>query len=98
MTDEEMLACATEFTILPYDSRGSRPGLRELKVVFRAPDAWAILCVGAVLNHDDDWEYESMPSSRTEEFLARCRWPTAREAIAFAQHHITAYPSGYKER
>jgi len=96
MTDEEMLACATEFSLLPYDTRGNRQGLRELKVAFRGPNAWAIVCVGAVLNHDGEWEYESMPSSRTEDFFARCRWPTAREAIDFAQQHVSAHPSGYK--
>lgn len=96
MTDEEMLACATEFTLIPYDLRKRQPGTNELRVGFRGPNAWAIICHGNVLNHDGEWEYEPFPSSRDEEFVARCRWPSAREAIDFVQAHMAKCPSGYK--
>ena len=98
MTDEEMLACATEFTLIPYDLRHRVPGsINELRIAFRGGNAWAIICHGNVLNHDNEWEYEPFPSSRDEEFFARCRWPTARDAIAFAQQHMATYPSGQKD-
>jgi hypothetical protein len=73
--------------------------LRELRVERRRidPDAWAILSEGnAVLNRDGKWEYEPTPSSRDEAFFARCRWPSAREANAFARTHLSRYPTGYK--
>ncbi|WP_027817100.1 hypothetical protein [Paraburkholderia bannensis] len=38
-----------------------------------------------VLNKDGDWEYEPLPSSRDDAFLARCRFANAAEAIAAAQ-------------
>ena len=99
MTDEEMLVCATEFTLIPFNPRRlpkGPMGIRELKIGFRGPNAWAIINEGSVLAHDGEWEYEPFPSARDEEFFARCRWPTAREAIAFAEQHMAKYPSGYK--
>jgi hypothetical protein len=99
MTDEEMLACATQFTLIRRPS--SPDSLYELIVAARIMRndvvMWAIVSGAAVLNHDNEWEREPLPSSRSDEFIARTRWPSAREAIAFAQHHMTAYPSGYKE-
>ena len=44
------------------------------------PDTWKIGYLHECLNHDLRWEYESMPSSRTEEYLKRCRWDSAEEA------------------
>jgi len=98
MTDEEMLAHATAFTLIRSHPRRPLGHLRELKVELRSwdPDAWAI--VGddrSVLNREGLWEYEPMPSSRTDEFRVRTRWPAAREAIQFAQSHMQKYPTGY---
>ena len=97
MTDEEMLAHATAFTLIRPHSRRPNRHLRELKIELRSwdPDAWAIVGDGSVLNKDGLWEYEPMPSSRTDEFRARTRWPTAREAIQFAQNHMQKHPTGY---
>ena len=99
MTDEEMLACATEFTLIAYDPRRSQPlgYIRNLQVAARRPNGWAIIDgTNYVLNRDGEWEYEPMPSSRDDDFFTRCRWPTAREAVAFAEQHMARYPSGYK--
>lgn len=41
---------------------------------------WAVRRSGACLNNEGQWEYEPMPSSRDNDFLARCRWPTAESA------------------
>ena len=46
------------------------------------PEAWAVTTsFGEVLNRDSEWELEPQPSSRTAEFLARTRGPTALEAV-----------------
>ena len=99
MTDEEMLACATEFTLISFDPRRRQlvGHIRDLKVAYRAEAAWAIVGDSYVLNRDGEWEYEPFPSSRDEDFFARCRWPSARDAISFAEQHMARYPSGYKE-
>jgi len=45
------------------------------------PPKWAVRRNGRCLNTDGKWEYEPMPSSRDDEFLARCRFSTVREAL-----------------
>lgn len=98
MTDAEMLACATTFTLKHADRHTPSEHIRELKVEMRSkdPDSWAIIGDGHCLNHDGDLEWEPMPSSRDDDFLTRCRWPTAHQAIAAAQAHMQQYPTGYK--
>lgn len=103
MTDEELLARATEFELIAVDPRDTSipiPRIRHLSVKRRTytndGPAWAIMGDGSCLNHDGEWEWEPQPSSRTEEFFGRCRWADLREAIAFAEDHMTKYPSGYK--
>jgi hypothetical protein len=46
---------------------------------------------GNVLNKAGDWEWEPMPSSRDDEFLSRCRFETAEQAIAAARAAIEAH-------
>lgn len=46
------------------------------------PDLWKVKRGDAhCLNRDGEWEYEPLPSSRDDDFLARCRYATADEAI-----------------
>ncbi|WP_429949609.1 hypothetical protein ACQYWY_21805 [Comamonas sediminis] len=45
---------------------------------------WAVRRDGFALNKQGEWEYEPMPSSRTDEFLERCRFADVNEAIAAA--------------
>lgn len=42
------------------------------------------------LNKGGEWEYDPLPSSRDDAFLARCRFSTAEEAIAAARATIEA--------
>lgn len=35
-----------------------------------------------VFNRLSEWEYQPMPSSRTEDFYKRCRYETVDEAVA----------------
>lgn len=91
-----LVEMATAFDVMPFDL--SRR-IREIQVVLRSrdPEAWAIVSEGHNLARDGEWEYESLPSSRSEDFFARCRWPSAIEAIRFAEEHMQRYPSGYKD-
>ena len=41
---------------------------------------WAVVDHGLVLNKSGEWEYEPIPSSRDDEFLARCRFDSFDEA------------------
>lgn len=49
------------------------------------PDLWKVTNgLDDCLNVHGQWEFEPSPSSRDEEFLARCRFPTAEAAIRAA--------------
>lgn len=49
------------------------------------PALWKVVNgTGGVLNKAGEWEYEPMPSSRDDAFLARCRFATAEEGIRAA--------------
>lgn len=41
----------------------------------RGPDIWAIVKDGMVLNNQGVWEHEPIPSNRSDEFIARTRFP-----------------------
>jgi hypothetical protein len=50
----------------------------------RGPALWKVTQGGNCLTKDGHWEYEPLPSSRDDAFLARCRFETADAAIAAA--------------
>lgn len=45
-------------------------------------DVWAIRYLGRCLGRDGTWEYEPLPSNRTDEFKARTRWGRVRAITA----------------
>lgn len=96
MTDEDLVKFATQFTLIPGSSNRPFGHVYELKVEWRGGDAWVIVDSSYVLNREGEWEYEPLPSSRTEQFITRTRWPSARDAIGFAQEHMRQHPTGYK--
>ena len=51
------------------------------------PPKWAIRHGGDCLNRDGDLEYEPLPSSRDADFMRRCRFATAEEALAVWGRH-----------
>ncbi len=52
------------------------------------PDLWAIFDHSDVcLNKRGQWEFQPMPSSRTDAFLRRCRFDSAEAALAFWNKH-----------
>lgn len=48
---------------------------------------WGIFGFGGLdsycLNKQGEWEYQSLPSSRDEDFYERCRYKNAKEAIRY---------------
>ena len=46
-------------------------------------EKWAIREEGCCLNKQGEWEFEPLPSSRTDDFYDRCRWDTADAALEF---------------
>lgn len=42
---------------------------------------WAVKRLSECLNSGSEWEYEPIPSSRDDAFIARCRFPSLGAAI-----------------
>ena len=57
---------------------------RELRVERRGAEAWAVREEASVVNRDGEREYEPMPSSRDEDFIART-WFGLAEALRVAR-------------
>ena len=63
-----------------------RDGFEVIRVAQRAgADKWKVLNGGYCLTKAGDWEWEPIPSSRTDDFIERCRFDTAQEAIDAAR-------------
>lgn len=81
-----LLDSIVELTVQP-DTRGL--GTDEITVQRRrqidGPDLWAVCLRGYVLNKKGKWEYEPIPSSRTDAFLKRCRFNGLLEAVRAAE-------------
>lgn len=70
----ERLALASAFTLE-----------RGWSIESRGHGKWAVVDGPFVLNRDGEWEHEPLPSSRTEEFLARARFDLEEAFEAAAQ-------------
>lgn len=55
-----------------------------ISVEWRGGDRWAVLRGGECLGRDGDWDYEPLPSSREEDWLATHRF-SEEEALALAR-------------
>lgn len=86
---------ATTYTVWPtgYDPEAQDEFLDEvslftLAVEQRAPGRFAVTRNGRCLRNDGrQWEYESLPSSRPEQFLALYRMPLG-EALELARQNV----------
>ena len=56
------------------------------------PPLYAVRHMGFCLSKLGEWEYEPMPSSRDDAFLARCRYPTWETAAQSLERHS---PDGF---
>ena len=76
---------ATHPTQQGMDARATRYEVKGLTVECRGNGKWAVVDGYNVLNRYGEWKFEPSPSSRTDEWLALCRFDSAQEAIAAAQ-------------
>jgi hypothetical protein len=61
-------------------SKSWNNAFQEISVEWCFKNRWAVRCKGHCLNKKGVWEYEPLPSNRTEAFLKRCRFDTAEQA------------------
>ena len=93
MTNEEMLSRARVFDAGPPptlnqfildEDDGDESGISNLTVEYRSKTGWAICSGRCCLDKESgELEYESMPSSRTGDYIARTRFASPQEAFAF---------------
>ena len=60
------------------------------------PDLYAVRAEGSCLNKEGHWEWEPQPSSRDDEFIARCRFATYDEALEVYKQKAEAEQEGAK--
>jgi hypothetical protein len=65
-----------DFKIVKYQYGNTRT-----TVEYRGDGKWAVNDCGFVLSRTGEWEYEPLPSSRTDDFIARCRFDNLEEAF-----------------
>jgi hypothetical protein len=62
------------------DTTGRSVEIQE-RLSAKIPESrYVVFSGGEVLNSDGEWEWEPMPSSRTEEFIGRTRCPSFEAA------------------
>jgi hypothetical protein len=54
---------------------------------------WVVERLGLVLNSDCEFEYEPMPSSRTDDFIARTRF-SLEQALQLAERYLNNRQKG----
>lgn len=74
MTDEEMDKLGIHPSAYRFESNP------RIKVEWRGTGLWAITNAGHCLNKDNQWEYEPLPSNRSDDFIERTRF-TLNEAL-----------------
>lgn len=89
MPDFDLLAHATRFRFLLYPEGHEYwdTALMEVTVEWRGDDRWAVLSRGFCFDAVGTNGYESIPSERKDEFLARFRF-TRDEAVRIAREVV----------
>lgn len=70
--------------VAAYTLAANRDVRIERAMQMDGSEKWAVRRHGDCLDRSGQWEYEPLPSSRDDDFLARCRFDSASEAIAAA--------------
>lgn len=76
----QLVSMAEAFTITD-DSQRRTHGYEHIEVRHRGDNLWCVSNDSSVLNTNGEWEWEPMPSSRTDEFIAATRF-SLDEALA----------------
>lgn len=70
-----------------FDSHNISPvTFDRMRSPFYEGEKWAVRRNSSCLAKDGEWEYELIPSSRDDEFYARCRFDSLAEALAVVEH------------
>lgn len=101
LTPTELLNHATEFVFTPaVEGDEDVEALRHFRIYvkWRSEGKYAVSHMSEVWD-GTEWVYESLPSNRTDEFLAATRFPL-EQAVDYAQelaHTVTVNGRTYRE-
>lgn len=70
----DRLSHATAFTVSILPSDNINHHLYAIKVEYRGRGTWAVSWMGECLGADGEWDYEPIPSERSDEWLAAHRF------------------------
>lgn len=74
----EVTVEATRYTVSAVPEGNVNRYHYEIHVEYRGPNSWAVVRMGFCLGADGEWDYESIPSERRDEWLATHRFPLER--------------------
>lgn len=81
---------SVEWRVGPPDDFAN--GVSEIRIVTRGQrdgaTLYAVTQRGWTANKDGEWEYEPIPSSRDDAYLARCRWDDWEMAALMADRML----------
>jgi hypothetical protein len=82
---------ATRYVVSHFQPDDHEGAVFNLSVEYRGRGLWAVVRMGSCLDSDGTWSYESIPSERTDEWLAGHRFDldTALKLAKKAAPHIT---------
>lgn len=71
----------SEYTVQGYDDPVGPPTIVRHTSPFYEGVKWAVKWRGRCIGKKGKWEFEPIPSSRTDKFYARCRFDSIEEAL-----------------
>lgn len=78
----------TEYTVCALPEDDVNAGHFSITVAYRGRGLWAVLRHRFCLGADGEWDYESTPSEREDEWLAAHRFGLD-DALRLAAEHVT---------
>lgn len=86
MSAAEITLRVTEYEVCAIPEDDITANAYAIKVAYRGRGLWAVIRLGYCLGADGEWSYESIPSERTDEWLAGHRFDK-ETALRLAVEH-----------
>lgn len=85
----------TEYEVCAIPEDDINAGAYAIKVAYRGRGRWAVTRMSQCLGADGTWDYESIPSERTEEWLATHRFDEQTALRLAVEHAPTVVVLGW---
>lgn len=94
MTEQDLIATEYQPRALFYipDMSGRDIKFCRMRSPFYSGEKWAVRYFGLCLNKESQWEFEPLPSSRTDAFYKDFRFDSLQEAIDAFNNAVPSTP------